>query len=393
MNIGISNNFFHPNLKSTDTLLNANFRARVNFNKCMHVKRTLVGKGKLLVNVNEEIQPHDILGKSNLSAGFSVINLAKKLGVSPSEGLKYLQRPIGKSIYRGELLAYKKGLLNKKFLTAPTDGLIENYDPESGELRIQFLPKEIPLTSGVVGIIDEVDHTLGEVVIKTIVTEIYGAFGSGKERSGILNVLGSRGDLVHSSQITEDLKQHIIVAGAVIYGEALRKAAGFGLFGIVSGGLNVEDYKGIINSIDPRSRIGSDVGMSIFATEGFGPLPIGEDIYGHLKKYDGKFVIISGNTSRLILPSNDLDSILTLRKISLPLTNLPTTSPEVVVKQLKLGSSVRIIWPPFMGATGIISEIDKSVTKLESGISTYLITVETSTKKIKVPYTNIELIG
>lgn len=371
----------------------ANTRFRVRPNRIIHVRRALVGKGKLLVSKNEEIKPDDILGKSTLTSGFSVINLAKKLGVSASEGLKYLQRPIGKTIFRGELLAFKKGILGKKFITAPTDGLIENYDSSTGELRIEFLPKEIPLTSGVVGIVDHVEQGSGEVFIKTLVTEVYGVFGSGKERNGVLTVLGGRGDLLHSSRIVDSFKQHIIVAGALIYGEALRKAAGFGVYGIISGGLNVADYSSIINTLDPRSRIGSDVGLSIFATEGFGPLPIGEDIYNILKSFHGKFVMIHGNTTRLILPDSNPDSILALRKTSLPIMKLPSIAPEVKLEGIKIGGKIRIIWPPFMGTQGVVVGIDQSVTTLESGISTYLVTVETPSRKTKVPYTNIELIA
>lgn len=368
----------------------ANIRFRVRPNRITHVRRALVGKGKLLVSKNEEIKPDDILGKSTLTSGFSVINLAKKLGVSPQEGLKYVQRPIGKTIFKGELLAFKKGILGKKFITAPTDGLIENYSSKTGELRIEFLPKEIPLTAGVVGIVERIDQKTGEVFIKTRVTEVYGVFGSGKERNGVLTILGGRGDLLHSSKIEDSLRQHVIVAGALIYGEALRKAAGLGVYGIISGGLNVADYSSIINTLDPRSRIGSDVGLSIFATEGFGPLPIGEDIYQILKSFHSKFVMIHGNTNRLILPDSNPDSILALRKTSLPIAKLPPIAPEVKLEGIKIGGKVRIIWPPFMGSQGLVVGIDQTVTLLESGISTYLVTVETSSRKIKVPYTNIE---
>ena len=254
-----------------------------------------------------------------------------------------------------------------------------------------FLPKEIPLTAGVVGIVDDVNHETGEVVIRTLVDEIYGVFGSGKERSGTLEILGNSGDLLQPSQIKESMKQHIMVTGALIYGEALRKAAGFGLYGIITGGLNATDYKAIINSIDPKSKIGSDVGFSLIATEGFGPVPIGEEVYTLLKKYQGKFVIIHGNTNRLLLPSSNSDSILFLRKVALPYFRTPAVAPELDVRQLKLGSKVRIIWPPFMGAVGVVSTIDQTITKLDSGVSTYLLTVETQSRKIRLPYTNIEL--
>lgn len=380
-----------PNLNKQITL-EANFRQRINFNRCIHVKRVMVGKGKLIVSEKEEVKPQDIIGKSSLSGGFTVINIAKKLGVSPTDGLNFLQRPIGKNIYSGELLAYKKGLFGKKYIISPTDGVIDDYNPERGELRLQFLPKEIFLTAGVNGIVEKVDQMTGEAYIKTLVTEVFGVYGSGKERIGNLSILGGKGDLLHPSKIGENLRQHIIVGGGLIYGEALRKAAGFGAYGIISGGLNASDYKTLINSIDPRSRVGSDIGMTILATEGFGPIPIGDDVYELLRAYDGRFVILYGNSSRLLLPSLNPDSILSLRKINLPITKLPEIAPEVIVNKIELGSKIRIIWPPFMGYVGNVLGVDATVTRLDSGISTYLLTVETASRKIKVPYTNVELI-
>ncbi len=397
MNIFPVNKFLtleKPNLSVQSTSpLKSNFRQRIIPNKCIHVKRSLVGKGKVFVNVNEEILAHEIIGKSMLSEGFAIINIARKLGIVPQEGLKYLKRSVGENIYKGELLAFKKGLLGKKFITSPTDGLVENYDPKKGELRIQFLPKEIPLTAGVAGIVDDVNYEIGEVTIKSMVTEVYGVLGSGKERSGTLDVIGGQSGLVQPSAITEEMRQHIVVAGGLIYGEALRRAAGHGVHGLISGGLNVSNYKAMINSIDPLSRIGSDVGMSIFATEGFGPLPIGDDIFPLLKAFEGKFVLVHGNISRLLLPIVSPDTILSLRKIALPLIKKPDIAPEIEVRNIKLDDKVRIIWPPFMGAIGHIAGIDSSVTKLASGISTYMVIVETLSRKISTPFTNIELVA
>lgn len=373
--------------------LQANLRQRINLNKCVHIRRALSGPGKIFVSKNEEIQPHDIIGKSTLSAGFCVVNISSKLGVSPQDGLKFLQRPVGRNIYRGELLAFKKGLLNRKFITAPTDGLIEHYDDKTGELRIQFLPKEIPLTSGVTGIVDDVVPESGEVLIKTYVTEVFGAFGSGKERTGLLDVLLGKGELLQASAIKEQMRQYILVCGALVYGEALRKAAGFGISGLISGGLNASDYKSIINSIDPLGRIGSDVGLSIISTEGFGPLPISDDIFNLLRAHHGKFVIVQGNTGRILLPNTNPDSITSLKKISLPFMKLPDVAPEIALRNISIGSNVRLIWPPFMGMVGKVLSLDNMPTKLDSGITTYLLTVETPSRKIKVPYTNIELIA
>lgn len=385
------NSSFIPLPFESDHPISANFRTRINLSKVVHIKRTLGGKGKIFVSKNEEVKPSDILGKVILTSGFIVINIAKKLEIDPKKGLKFIKKGLDRKISKGETLASKSGL-NSKTIKSPTNGFIENYNFETGELRIQTLSQEKTLTSEVWGIVDEIDKVQGEITIKTMVREVFGIFGSGKERSGILNILGSRANFASASQIKPALRQQILILGGTISEDVLKKAVGFGITGIVTGGMNASDYKAIINSVDPRSKVGSDIGMSLFATEGFGNIPISEDIFGILKKYQGKFVVIHGNTARLLLPSNEKDSILSLRKVSIPFTKVATIAPQLGFREIRIGAKVRLIGGRIMGATGIVRRVDKTITKLESGISTYLITVETSSKLIKIPYTNVELI-
>ncbi|MBI2021666.1 hypothetical protein HYS93_02145 [Candidatus Daviesbacteria bacterium] len=373
--------------------LSANFRPRIRLNFATHIKRAVQGEGKLVVKKGEEIAPDDVLGKYSISAGFSAINISKLLGVSPQEGAKSLQRQIGAKIYKGELLAFKKGLFGRKaVVVAPTDGVIEHYDPLSGDLKLKFIPKEISLTSGVYGIVDEVNEITGEVLIRTMATEVFGVIGSGKERAGVLYIISNKEDLLHPSKITQELSKHILVAGALVYGDTLTKAAGFGIYGIITGGINAKDYKGMTSSIDPRKSIGSDVGISLLVTEGFGPLAIGDDIFNLLRGFNNRYVYLNGNGRTLILPSSSADSILALRKIALPIKRSPASAPEIEIADIKVGSKIRIIWPPYMGVQGKVIVIDETPTVLESGIATYMLTVETAKAKIKVPSPNIELI-
>lgn len=380
------------NVMQNNYPLSINIRQRVFPNKITHIARSLEGKGKILVSKNEELQPQDVIGKITVSGGFSAINIAKKLGVSPEEGDKYLQRQLGSKIFQGELLAMKKGMFGKKVIVSPTDGIIDVYDKKSGEVKLQFLPKEVPITSGVYGIVDDINIISGEVLIKAMVTEIYGVIGTGKERGGILTILGEQGTFVQPRLITQSMSNHIIVTGALIYGEALRKATGYRIHGIISGGLNAKDYRSMAGTIDPMKKIGNDVGITVMATEGYGPIPIGDDIYHLLQEYEERFVFIHGNTSQLLLPSVNPDSILSLRKTALPISKNPRVQPDVVMGELKIGVRVRIIWPPFMGAQGIVTAIDGSSTMLDSGITTFVVTVETPRQKIRVPYPNIEII-
>lgn len=375
-----------------DSTIAATRRIRVAKDAPIHVKRELQGKGKLSVVVGQEVAPHDILGESIVSAGFSVINLVRELGVSKVEAIKCLQRPLGSTFYKGELMALKKELIGKKIITSPTDCVAESYNSGNGDLHLKFLPKQVPMTAGVYGIVDSVDKLSGEVLIKTLATEIYGVLGSGYERNGLLFIINTKG-LVHPSQISPAFSQKILIVNGLIFGEALRKVVGFGAHGIICGGLNVADYLAMVGDISPYKRVGSDVGISIIATEGFGSVPLGEDILSLIEFYQERFVFINGNSCKLILPTLQVDSILSLRKISLPIIKSPETAPAINIGGISKGSKVRIINTTFMGLQGVVVAVDQTPTVLESGISTYLLMVDCPSRKIKVAYPNVELIG
>ncbi len=375
-------------------ILYANATERVRLNTVSLIRRTILGSGSLTVSLGQEVRPEDILGKYQTRAGFTTINLAKELSVSKSSAGKFLTRKKGDKIFEGELLAQKKGIFGETNIITPSDAIVDDYFPDRGEVRLQFLPKDVSLTSGVYGIVEVVDKERGEIVIKALVNELFGIVGSGNQRGGILRFINERGNVL-TSQLKPDFKHAIIVGGDIINKETLQKAVEIGISGIISGGVNLSDYLSLSSSIQPQKRIATDIGITVLATEGFGLLSLGKDILEMLKKYEGKFIFINGNSRRIMLPVLERDSIITLRKTALSvgkITAYPEHQPELTAREIKVGDKVRIIWPPFMGSQGKVVAIDKTVTRLPSGIVTYLLTIEIPTKKLKVPYLNVELI-
>lgn len=377
----------------TRQALFANRRVRINRNICMLVKRKLKGPGRILAQKNTEISPHDILGHYKLTLGYTKINVAQKLNVHPSEVPKYLNKPIGKAVYKGELVASKKGLFSTTRITAPTDVIFESLDKDTGEINFKMLPKDTSLTAGVFGVVEDVDHSKGEITIKTMMTEAYGVYGTGNEKEGFINLISGPADLVNKDAITQANRGQILVAGSLILEATIRKALSCSASGIICGGLNMDDYMAMVGSLNPEKKLGSEIGISIVATEGFGIVPIGDDFFEILKQYAGKYAILQGNIGRLLLPSDDPNSILSCRKVVLPPTEALGVRPQLSIAEIKIGSKVRLIAAPFMGSQGEVLAIDDQPTRLASGISTYLVTVGTKSKKIQTPFSNMELIN
>ncbi len=362
------------------------------------IYRSLKGKGQIFVSVGQELTPDEIIGEAFISSGFRTLNLASLLSVPPEKVDKYLVRKLGQKIYKDELLAFKKGGLfwGKKVVVAPTDGILDFLNPKTGELRMSFLPKKQKLASGVYGIVELVDKNRGLVLIRTQISRIYGMFGSGKPRDGTLKLLGKREDLIVRENIDDRLNDNILVGGSLIFKDAISAAISASVEGIITGGINAKDFRGMAGGrlVFPR-RLENDIGVSIVVCEGFGSIPIGEDIYQILSEYEGKFVSMDGNKGLINLPSFESSSIIRVKNTNLPpfkegVLDIDVESSEA---ELELGMLVRVVGNSFSGNIGKLIGLDQSETLLPSGIKTYLATIETRRRKIKIPVANIEIIS
>lgn len=377
----------------------APLRIRVEKNVIVRLQRNLAGKGQLKIKVGQQVSPSDIIGTFIISSGFRTLDLAQLLSVAPVNVEKYLKRDLGQRIYKDELLAFKDGGIfgGKKIVTAPTDGILEFLNPKTGELKMTFLPKKVDLPAGVYGICEQIDNIRGQVLIRTQVSRIHGMFGSGRLRDGTLYILGRRDSLIGRMEISPKYGDNILVGGSLIYKDAISTAISSGVSGFITGGINAKDYKSIGGGrlIFPRI-LDNDIGISIVVCEGFGSIPIGDDIFEILSEYAGRFVSIDGNRGIINLPSFESSSMSLVEKTHLPPTQeqqpvLDDEHKDMVVELTK-GQRVRIIGNSFAGEQGKILSIDKTATLLPSGIMTFLATVETKRRKIQIPVANCEVL-
>lgn len=371
-----------------------NCRLRIKRNAVILIKRQLrSSQGNIKVQVGQEVKPEDVLGDGQNLRGIRTINLASELQVNPKKAIFYLKKQIGQNIYKGELLAFKDEVFGfkKKILLSPTDGVIDSITND-GILRIRLSPKTSRLLSGVNGIVDKVNQQSGTIAIRTVADIIWGMFGTGGEREGIVKVIDAPETLISSRQIKGEYEKQIIVGGSLIFLDGLKEAVILGVAGVVSGGIDARDYKTMAGGGWGKSFARwSDVGLSVVVTEGFGSIPIGNDIFSVLKEHDGKFVLIDGNKGLIILPNYGEEAMMYIRRNNIPET-VGILTPAVDTAALEIGMKVRILSQPLVGIQGKIIAIDQNMTQLPSGITTHLITVETKYKKVRVPYPNIEVL-
>ncbi|MCL5784583.1 MAG: hypothetical protein M1142_04505 [Patescibacteria group bacterium] len=362
------------------------------------VVRTLKGKGDFIVRVGQEVMPAEIIGSATFSSGFRTLNLSSLLSVPPAQAEKYLKRRIGEKIYKGELLALKQGwLAGKMVITSPTDGVLELVNNRTGELKISFLPKKVDLPAGVYGVVEGINPEKGQVIIRTEVSRVHGVCGSGRSRDGSLHVLGEKDDLISENKLEANYDGQVLVGGSFIYKDGISAAISSEVSGIITGGISAEDYKGIAGGyLAFPKKFPNDIGVSIVVCEGFGSIPMGQDIFGFLAEYEGKFVFIDGDKATITLPSLISSSLTKVKNTKLPpfqADDLSAGLDQVLAaSELGVGFNVRVVGSSYCGEQGKVLAIDDSLTLLPSRVRAYLATVETKTRKIRVPVANLEII-
>ncbi len=372
-------------------------RLRVEKDVVTRVTRILRGKGTLNVKVGQQVSPEEIVGSATVSAGFRILNLSTQLSVSPADVEKLLVGKLNQRIYKGELLALKKGWLgSKKIVTAPTDGILDFLNNKTGELRITFFPKKINLPAGVFGVVEAIDPERGQVVIRTLVCRVYGMFGSGHSRDGILHILSRQDTLIPKSAIQPQYEGHVLVGGSLFFKDTLSSAISTGVSGIITGGIDVSDYRAVAGGrlVFPK-KMDNDVGISIVICEGFGSVPIGTDIFEILQSFEGRFIFIDGNKASISLPSPLSSSLIKIKNTKLPeLQNgiTPDLNQTTLISELNIGMKVRVVGNSYLGEQGKLLAVNDSLSLLPSGIYDYLATVETARRKIQVPVANLEII-
>ncbi|MDP3758791.1 MAG: hypothetical protein Q8Q86_03655, partial [Candidatus Daviesbacteria bacterium] len=319
--------------------------------------------------------------------------LSKLLSVPPHDVEKLLVGKMHQRIYKGELLALKKGWLlgGKKLITAPTDGVLDFLNTETGELRINLLSKNEKLPAGVYGIVEVVDEERGQVIIRTQVCRIHGMFGSGHSRDGTLHILRKQDDLIGKNEIQTNYEGYVLVGGSLFFKDTISAAISSGVSGLISGGIDVRDYRGMAGGrlVFPR-KLDNDIGISVVVCEGFGLIPIGDDIFKVLSEYDGKFVFIDGNNGVISLPSPHSSSLVKVKGTKLSDSEIFQSKDMM---ELKIGLKVRIVGNSYPGEQGKLAAVDDSLTLLPSGLRACLATIETARRKLQVPVANLEIIG
>ncbi|MFP4436657.1 MAG: hypothetical protein ACLFVO_05375 [Chloroflexaceae bacterium] len=366
-------------------------------NAMARIERRLPQPGEILVRVGERVEPGDAIARAFLSVPSHIVNVAQTLGIPPARVERAMRRERGNKIVQGEVLA-RTNRLGGRTCQVPVSGIIADVDSATGYVTIAPDPVEFTMYAAVRGIVMEVQPLEG-VVIETPAAQVYGVFGLGEERSGVLRLLVTDPtEIITDNQIDARSAYAILIGGAGITAAALRRAVQEQVLGVIVGGIDerelrtflgwagVEDwYTGQDSWQVPHPRHGGDPGLTLMLTEGFGIHPMAEPMFDLLSAQDRQEALIEG-TTQLRYP-------LRRPRVVIPLARSSGSQLELPRPPLRPGATVRLSDTAHMGQIARVHSVPSLPRRIDAGVYVPAVeVVQDDTPPFWLPRTAVEVL-
>ncbi|HUG93410.1 MAG TPA: hypothetical protein VML55_21405 [Planctomycetaceae bacterium] len=356
------------------------------------VRRLLPISGDVVVNVGDRVNARDIVAQTFMPGEVTPLNLANALNMPPADVVACMLKKEGERVDVGDALARTPGIfgLFKSEYKSKAAGTIESISPVTGQVIIRGESIPVQVRAFLTGEIVEVIPREG-VVVESDVSYIQGIFGIGGETYGPVRMAcRDHAEELLPEHIHSDMRGAIVIGGARMSGEAIRKAIQVGVAALVSGGMDDQDLREILGYDLGVAVTGSEqIGVTLVLTEGFGEIAMAERTFKLLASRQGDDAACNGATQ--------IRAGVMRPEIVIPL------SPEVRDREaeprhsdgmLQVGTPVRVIRDPHFGLIGTVQELPSEPHALESGSRARVLRVRfDSGESIVVPRANVEIIG
>lgn len=339
-------------------------------------ERVLPAPGEILVRTGDRVEPRQIVARTTLTSDFRIMPVARLLGISASNTKRYLRVKPGDEVKRGQIIA-RKGFLPARSVKSPINGAVKASG--GGRVLIEAPPTVFELYAYVSGTVVNVLDPHG-LVIETTGAVIQGMWGGGGgpsgENLGVLRCsVQSPDEKLRVQDVDLSCRGMILVGGSGLDEKILEPAQEFQIGGIVVGGLSPE----LIPQVE-------QLPFPVVVTEGIGTVPMSEPIFQLLTTNDGREASISGRAQPrwpVIRPEI---------VIPLPAQTLPPSQTQLGVP-LSVGTQVRVVRAPYMGAFGTVVALPAHARRTETGGKTLGAEIDLGQDApVFIPLANLEIL-
>jgi hypothetical protein len=340
------------------------------------INRVLPANGEVLVQPGQRVEALTVIARAEIPCRYRVIDVARQLNQPQVDMKRVMRQTVGQPVQANEVLAAASGGLPflQRSARAPVAGYIAAIGP--GWALLETERAVIEIQAFINGLVTQIIPQRG-AVIEAHGAIIEAACGFGGEAYGRLyRLVNSPEESLLPEDLTETVKQAIIVGGRSVDEAVLRQAEALQVRAIIVGSLDA----GLLELNPP-------VKVRVVATEGFGYIPMSPYTFGLLTALNGREVSVRGQTP-LITPAADPPVILATSGYNS--RSAPTVSAE---RDLKVGSRVRVIWGEFLGLTGHIDSLPAAPQPTTTGIIASGAYVNIDNQVYFIPWANLEQVN
>jgi hypothetical protein len=323
------------------------FETQVTHLTTVRRERMLPVPGHVLARIGDRVDPTQVVARAALPGDFRILPVARLLDVSTSDVKRYLRVSLDDKVRRGQVIA-RRGRLSARTVKSPIDGVV--VSGSGGRILIEAPPTLFELRAYISGTVSNVLQQRG-VVIETTGAVIQGVWGAGGESLGVLKcIVDSPGELLQAKAIDPSCHGTILIGGGELTDTALERAQELQVRGIVVGGLPAD--------LIPRVE---QLPFPVIVTEGIGRVPMSAPIFHLLTTNVGREASISGRVQPrwgIVRPEI---------VIPLPAEMVPSTQTQPGSTPLKVGTQVRLVRAPHMGAVGTVVALPAQARRIETG--------------------------
>jgi hypothetical protein len=370
---------YTPGLRVTQRTL---FRAR----------RVLPISGEVLVKLGARVSARDVVARTELPGDVTPLNLANLLSLPPGDVPGVMLKKEGERIEVGDVIARTKGIFGmfKNEHVSKVAGTIESVSSVTGQVILRGAPIPVEVRAYLTGEVVEVVPGEG-CVVAAAAAFVQGIFGIGGEAYGPIRMACAD----HTQEFTPDLirpdmRGQVLIGGARVTGECVRKAIEAGAAAVVSGGIDDQDLRDVLGYDLGVAITGTEqIGLTVIVTEGFGEIAMAERTFQLLAAHAGHDASVSGATqirAGVMRPEIVIPLAVSAEQVEAGAKHLAAP--------LEIGAPVRIIRDPHFGVIGTVAALPPEPRTLDSGSKARVLEVETKAgERLTVPRANVEIIG
>jgi hypothetical protein len=362
------------------------------------IERRLPYAGEVLVRQGQRVEPEEVVARAFMPGTPQIVNLARALTIAPALVERAMVREVGNKVAQGEVLA-RSSRIGGRTCISPVSGKIEAVDSETGYVTISPDPTVYELQATVRGLVMEVIANQG-VRIETPAAQVYGAFGFGNERSGVLRLLVTDpSEPIRPEMIDARSAYAIIIGGNGITAAALRRAVQEQVRGVIIGGVDEAEVRAFLGwasigdwrigqgswQLPASAAQGND--LTLVVTEGFGGQPMSVPLFDLLAAHDRQEALIEGRT-RLRGPMQR-------PRVVIPLSSRTAgVQLEPPRPQLRQGASVRLLDSAHLGQIGQVRAVSSAPRRLASRVRALAVDIALEDGgSVLLPRTDVEVIA